>query len=207
MSCLLLLGKNGWIVRSFPAYKKACISLEVEVEVEVGSRVLVVGERAQTGGIFCTRCSHTPVLNVPLRACFGISGMNRNEGYWGGGIFIISQNFPKSLSILFNPLDSSVSQTSPKGEYLTPREASTATKGGREAYKGLHSFDPVLSANETDIYLLESQNERSFPYCTMALKFVALHPSDADAGSVASLFSSTPTSSTYNLFVWLVAGW
>jgi hypothetical protein len=40
--------------------------------------------------------------------------MNGNEGYWGGGISIISQNFPKSLSILFHPLDSSISQTSPK---------------------------------------------------------------------------------------------
>jgi hypothetical protein len=40
--------------------------------------------------------------------------MNGNEGYWGGGISIISQNFPKSPSILFHPLDSSISQTSPK---------------------------------------------------------------------------------------------
>jgi hypothetical protein len=47
-----------------------------------------------------------------LRACLGISGMNGNEGYWGGGISIISQNFPKSPSILFHPLDSSISQTS-----------------------------------------------------------------------------------------------
>jgi hypothetical protein len=39
--------------------------------------------------------------------------MNENEGYWGGGISIISQNFPKSPSILFHPLDSSISQTSP----------------------------------------------------------------------------------------------
>jgi hypothetical protein len=39
--------------------------------------------------------------------------MNGNEGYWGGGISIISQNFPKSPSILFHPLDSSISQTSP----------------------------------------------------------------------------------------------
>jgi hypothetical protein len=35
--------------------------------------------------------------------------MNGNEGYWGGGISIISQNFPKSPSILFHPLDSSIS--------------------------------------------------------------------------------------------------
>jgi hypothetical protein len=28
-----------------------------------------------------------------------------NEGYWGGGIFIISQNFSKSHSILFHPLN------------------------------------------------------------------------------------------------------
>jgi hypothetical protein len=49
-----------------------------------------------------------------LRACLGTSGMNVNEGYWGGEISIISQNFPKSPSILFHPLDSSISQTSPK---------------------------------------------------------------------------------------------
>jgi hypothetical protein len=42
--------------------------------------------------------------------------MNENEGYWGGGISIISQNFSKSPSILFHPLDSSISQTSHKGE-------------------------------------------------------------------------------------------
>jgi hypothetical protein len=40
--------------------------------------------------------------------------MNENEGYWGGGISIISQNFPKSPSIIFHPLDSSISQTSPQ---------------------------------------------------------------------------------------------
>jgi hypothetical protein len=44
--------------------------------------------------------------------------MNGNEGYWGGGISIISQNFPKSPSILFHPLYSSISQTSPKGQIL-----------------------------------------------------------------------------------------
>jgi hypothetical protein len=49
-----------------------------------------------------------------LRACLGISGMNGNEGHWGGGISIISQNFSKSPSILFHPLDSSISQTSPQ---------------------------------------------------------------------------------------------
>jgi hypothetical protein len=41
--------------------------------------------------------------------------MNGNEGYWSGGISIISQNFPKSPSILFHALNSSVSQTSPQG--------------------------------------------------------------------------------------------
>jgi hypothetical protein len=45
-------------------------------------------------------------------ACLGISGM---KGYWGGGISIISQNFPKSPSIFFHPLDSSISQISPQG--------------------------------------------------------------------------------------------
>jgi hypothetical protein len=35
--------------------------------------------------------------------------MKGNEGYWGGGISIITQNFPKSPSILFPPLQSSVS--------------------------------------------------------------------------------------------------
>jgi hypothetical protein len=49
----------------------------------------------------------------------GTSGMNENKGYWGGGISIISQNFPKSSSILFHPLDSSISQTSPKDGRLS----------------------------------------------------------------------------------------
>jgi hypothetical protein len=53
-----------------------------------------------------------------LVACLGISGMKENEGYWGGGISIISQNFPKSHSILFHPLDSSVSQTSPNAAVI-----------------------------------------------------------------------------------------
>jgi hypothetical protein len=39
--------------------------------------------------------------------------MNGNEGHWGGGISTVSQNFPKSPSILFYPLESSISQTSP----------------------------------------------------------------------------------------------
>jgi hypothetical protein len=39
--------------------------------------------------------------------------MKGNEGHWGGEISIISQNFPKSTSILFHPLESSISQTSP----------------------------------------------------------------------------------------------
>jgi hypothetical protein len=37
--------------------------------------------------------------------------MNENEGYWGGGISIISQNFLKSPSILFHAIESSISQT------------------------------------------------------------------------------------------------
>jgi hypothetical protein len=41
--------------------------------------------------------------------------MKGNEGHWGGEISIISQNFSKSPSILFHPLESSISQTSPKG--------------------------------------------------------------------------------------------
>jgi hypothetical protein len=39
--------------------------------------------------------------------------MKGNGGYWGGGISIISQNFPKSSLILFHPLESSISQTNP----------------------------------------------------------------------------------------------
>jgi hypothetical protein len=46
----------------------------------------------------------------------GISGMNGNEGYWGGGISTVSQNFIKSPSILFHPLESSISETSPEGK-------------------------------------------------------------------------------------------
>jgi hypothetical protein len=48
-----------------------------------------------------------------LKACLGISVMKGDEGHWGGGISIISQNFPKSPSNLFYPLESSISQTSP----------------------------------------------------------------------------------------------
>jgi hypothetical protein len=51
--------------------------------------------------------------NNSFRACLGISGMKGNEGHWGGEISIISQNFPKSPSILFHPLESSISQTRP----------------------------------------------------------------------------------------------
>jgi hypothetical protein len=53
---------------------------------------------------------------IHLRACLGISGTNGNEGYWGGGISIISQNFSKSPSILSHPIDSSISQTSLLGD-------------------------------------------------------------------------------------------
>jgi hypothetical protein len=49
----------------------------------------------------------------PVGLVLGNGGMNGNEGYWGGGISIISPNFSKSPSILFHPLDSSISQTSP----------------------------------------------------------------------------------------------
>jgi hypothetical protein len=35
----------------------------------------------------------------------------------GGEISILSQNFPKPPSILFHPLESSISQTSPTGEF------------------------------------------------------------------------------------------
>jgi hypothetical protein len=62
------------------------------------------------------------VQGFPLRACLGISGMKGNEGYWGGEISIITQNFTKSPSILFHPLHSTNSQTSPKGNCpLCPR--------------------------------------------------------------------------------------
>jgi hypothetical protein len=48
-----------------------------------------------------------------LRVCLEISGTKGNEGHWGGEISIISQNFSKSPSILFHPLEYSISQTSP----------------------------------------------------------------------------------------------
>jgi hypothetical protein len=43
--------------------------------------------------------------------------MKGNEGHWGGEISILSQNFPKSPSILIHPLESSISQTSPTREF------------------------------------------------------------------------------------------
>jgi hypothetical protein len=57
---------------------------------------------------------HQPNPPQFLRARLGISGMKWNEWHWSGGISIISQNFPKSPSILFHPLESSIFQTSPQ---------------------------------------------------------------------------------------------
>jgi hypothetical protein len=65
-------------------------------------------------------CSH-----ARLRAYLGISGMNGNEGYWGGGISTISQNFPKF------PVESSISQTSPKETEVGSRE-----EGSRAWWRG-----------------------------------------------------------------------
>jgi hypothetical protein len=83
------------------------------------------GPCAACGGVTtkkCSRCKrvrywcvYSSFLPCPFRACLGISGMNVKEGYWGGGISIITQIFPKSSSILFHQLDSSISQTSPPG--------------------------------------------------------------------------------------------
>jgi hypothetical protein len=64
---------------------------------------------------YYSRASYSRASKGGLRACLGISGTNGNEENWGGGISIISQNFSKSPSILFHPLDYSISQTSPKG--------------------------------------------------------------------------------------------
>jgi hypothetical protein len=50
-----------------------------------------------------------------VRVYLRISEINGNEGHWGGGISIISQNFSKSSSILFYSPESSISQTSPEG--------------------------------------------------------------------------------------------
>jgi hypothetical protein len=69
------------------------------------------GSRIDMGGYWGT-VGHHFFFFSPY--CLGISGMKGNEGHWGGGISIISQNFPKSPSILFHPLESSISQTSPK---------------------------------------------------------------------------------------------
>jgi hypothetical protein len=44
--------------------------------------------------------------------------MKGNKRHWGGEISIISQNFPKSPSILFHPLESSISQTKLEMELL-----------------------------------------------------------------------------------------
>jgi hypothetical protein len=63
--------------------------------------------------------------------------MKWNEGYWGGGISIITQNFPKSPSILFHPLQSSISQTSPErgGVFFTkqrePRWVTSVGEGNQ----------------------------------------------------------------------------
>jgi hypothetical protein len=60
--------------------------------------------------------------------------MNENEGYWGGGISIISQIFPKSPSILFHPLDSSISQTSPKATLRLHEWAADGTRSGSKKW-------------------------------------------------------------------------
>jgi hypothetical protein len=89
--------------------------------------------------------------------------MNGNEGYWGGGISIISQNFPKSLSILFHPLDSSISQTSP--------------------YSGYHDFFVIFTnsdhiqfrGNELALIGLEMNNVQSGAVCGMDVRDVTEH--------------------------------
>jgi hypothetical protein len=72
-----------------------------------------------------------------LRACLGIGGMKGNEGHWGGGISIITQNFPKSPLILFHPLQSSISQTSPKwSKHTITNTASVCQEEGVRAFLG-----------------------------------------------------------------------
>jgi hypothetical protein len=74
--------------------------------------------------------NQNPKVGFPLRACLGFSGMKGNEGHWGGGISIISQNFSKSPSILFHPLESYISQTSPEGNYVLFSKKTTKLKLG-----------------------------------------------------------------------------
>jgi hypothetical protein len=71
--------------------------------------------------------------------------MNGNEGHWGGGISIISQNFPKSPSILFHPLESSISQTSLQGERRNTLTDSGAC--GREKWRAWGCGEKEKCAN------------------------------------------------------------
>jgi hypothetical protein len=70
---------------------------------------------AKTGHSLSLHVRRRPGRSQSLRSCLGISGMKGKEGHRGGEISIISQNFSKSPSILFHPLESSISQTSPHG--------------------------------------------------------------------------------------------
>jgi hypothetical protein len=85
----------------------------------------------------------------PFRACLGISGMNGNEGHWGGGISTISQNFTKSTSILFHPPDSSISQTSPQGVW----------GGGGKSLSALNKIYGVMDIELSFFFPRAKENE------------------------------------------------
>jgi hypothetical protein len=75
--------------------------------------------------------------------------MNENEGHWGVGISTISQNFPKSPSILFHPLDSSISQTSPQGVW----------GGGGKSLSALNKIYGVMDIELSIFFPRAKENE------------------------------------------------
>jgi hypothetical protein len=66
--------------------------------------------------------------------------MNGNEGHWGGGISIISQNFPKSPSILFRPLESSISKKALKGHGLSSPHTALQLKAQQAIFRDRRKF-------------------------------------------------------------------
>jgi hypothetical protein len=94
---------------------------------------------------------------ILLRVCLGISGMKGNEGHWGGGISIISQNFSKSPSILLNPPFPKQALSDP--HMSTPHHFPTLSLGNAEK-KGSSRHAPS-SGGAT--YLASHGGRQTFP--------------------------------------------
>jgi hypothetical protein len=88
------------------------LNLATRVAMAHGSRVAwLAGEHVDLHIYWSTwsGASSCVLRAVLYKGLFANQWMTGNEGHWGGGISTISQNFPKSPSILFYPLESSIS--------------------------------------------------------------------------------------------------